>query len=371
MREKIGLFIPTLTGGGAQRVAINLASGLVERGCDVEIIVIREEGALVKSVHPKVGIASLSAERTALSIPSLSWKMYNDDFDAIISFMGYVNVCAMISQYLSFSNHVSILTEHTTVSAQSGAQGGRGQVVKYLSKILYPVADAVVGVSEGVKSDIRNSINLQSGQVYRVYNPVVTNELCRLASESAKHPWFGNSEPVILGVGRLIRDKNFELLIRAFQRLNKRREARLIILGEGPERSKLEQEVRRQGISDRVDMPGFKRNPYCYMSASDVVALSSSREGFGNVLVEAMACGTPVVSTDCPSGPSEILEGGQWGPLVPVGDAEKLSHAILSILENPPPSKMLKERSKDFTNEKAAREYLRIIHSKSNLKKER
>lgn len=365
MREKIGIFIPTLTGGGAQRVAINLASGLVERGCDVEIIVIREEGALVKSVHPKVDIVSLGAERTALSIPSLSWKMYNDDFDAIISFMGYVNVCAMISQFISFSDHVSILTEHTSVSAHSGAQGGRGYVVQYLSEILYPVADAVVGVSEGVKNDLRKEVNLQDSQVCKVYNPVVTNELHRLANVSVDHPWFGNSEPVILGVGRLIRDKNFELLIRAFQQLNERREARLIILGEGPERSNLEQEVRHQGISDRVDMPGFKRNPYCYMSASDVVVLSSSREGFGNVLVEAMACGTPVVSTDCPSGPSEILEGGKWGPLVPVGDVDKLSDAIQSTLEDPPSSMELKMRSKNFTDEKIAKKYLKIIRNKS------
>ena len=361
MTSRVGLFIPNLDLGGAQRVAVNLSTGLVKRGCETEIIVACKRGRLIESVDSEVNIVSLGVSRTVYSVPYLVWRMNRIDYDAIISFMGYVNICAIVSSKASLSNHVSILTEHTTVSAQSGAQGGRSYAVQHLSKILYPMSDAVVTVSEGVAEDLKEEIGLSDHQVCTIYNPVVTDELHQLSGIEVSHPWIECEEPLILGVGRLIRDKNFGLLLKAFKRLNEELSARLIILGEGRERSRLERLSKRLGVQERVAFPGFKTNPYRYMAASDLVALSSDREGFGNVLVEAMACGTPVVSTNCRSGPSEILEEGKWGSLVPVGNALELARAIQSTLNDPPSPRLLKKRAEDFTDRKAAEKYISLI----------
>ncbi|NLO89188.1 MAG: glycosyltransferase, partial [Clostridia bacterium] len=188
---------------------------------------------------------------------------------------------------------------------------------------------AVVAVSQGVADDLVKTTGLMRELIKVIYNPIVTPELLEKAKESIGHPWFKPGQPpVILSAGRLTAAKDFPTLIHAFARVRAERLARLMILGEGEERPNLESLVRELGLESDVSMPEFVENPYAYMARAAVFVLSSAWEGFGNVLVEAMAVGTPVVSTDCPSGPAEILEGGKWGKLVPVGDVEKLAKAL-------------------------------------------
>ena len=231
----------------------------------------------------------------------------------------------------------------------------------WLMKIFYPRADGVVAVSKGVADDLARVIKLPRQRITVIYNPVVTPELLQKAQEPIDRPWFRPGEPpVILGVGRLTRAKDFPTLIRAFALVRKEHPARLIILGDGEERHELEELSRKLGIAGDVDMPGFVDNPFSYMRRSAVFVLSSAWEGFGNVLVEAMACGCPVISTDCPSGPVEILENGKYGKIVAVGDAVELAAAMAATLDAPK-SPNVAQRAQNFGVEQAVERYLKVL----------
>ena len=196
-----------------------------------------------------------------------------------------------------------------------------------------------------------------------IYNPVVNKSLINKSIEEIHHPWLNNKDlPVILGIGRLTKQKNFEHLIKSFKEVLKVKKARLIILGEGEERSNLEKLIINNNLIDLVDLPGFVDNPYAFMKKADVFVLSSSWEGFGNVIVESMSVGTPVVCTDCKSGPNEILNNGEYGFLVKVNDIEDMSNKILKILiNNPFEKKSIINRSNDFEANKITTKYLETI----------
>jgi glycosyltransferase involved in cell wall biosynthesis len=234
-------------------------------------------------------------------------------------------------------------------------------LVKQLVKRLYPLADAVVACSKGVAEDLVQNMKVPRERVHVIYNPT-DPEIEAKAQEPVDHPWFKNSKiPVILCVARLAPEKDLPTLIRAFSIVRKERPAKLVILGEGSERAKLEALVKELGLDGDVWMPGFVDNPFKFMKRATVFALSSRFEGFGMVIAEALAVGTPVVSTDCPSGPAEILGEGKWGKLVPVGDHEKLAEAILETIENPPDREKLKERGRDFSLDRIGQQYLQLI----------
>jgi glycosyltransferase involved in cell wall biosynthesis len=234
-------------------------------------------------------------------------------------------------------------------------------LVKQLVKRFYPLADAVVACSKGVAEDLVQNMKVPRERVHVIYNPT-DPEIEAKAQEPFEHPWFKNSKiPVILCVARLAPEKDLPTLIRAFSVVRKERPAKLAILGEGSERAKLEALVKELGLEGDVWMPGFVDNPFKFMKRATVFALSSKFEGFGMVIAEALAVGTPVVSTDCPSGPAEILGGGKWGKLVPVGDHEKLAEAILETIENPPDREKLKERGRDFSLDRIGQQYLQLI----------
>ena len=219
-----------------------------------------------------------------------------------------------------------------------------------LKRYLLPSADAVIAVSSGVAEDLKRNIPGAADLVEVVPNPVVSDELEDRAAAPVDHPWLSDPQvPVILSAGRLVPHKDHPTLLMAFAEVVRSRPARLIILGEGPDREKLTALAREFGIADLADFPGFVHNPYSYMSRASVFALSSVTEGLPTALIEAMACGTPVVSTDCPSGPGEILEDGRWGRLVPVGDWQSLSKAILDTLDSPPAPDLLKSRAQAYS----------------------
>jgi glycosyltransferase involved in cell wall biosynthesis len=229
-------------------------------------------------------------------------------------------------------------------------------------RVLYKRTKAVVTVSKGVAEDLK-SLGLNSKNFKVIYNPMDIADIKKKAKEDPKHEWLENkSQPILLGVGRLTYQKDFAMLIKAFSKICKNTDARLIILGEGEERKNLQKLVNKLGLQDHVDMPGFVDNPYAYMSKAEVFVLSSRYEGFGNVLVEAMACGTPVVSTNCPVGPSEILDKGKYGKLVPVGDVEAMEKAIIETLHNLKLSAdELQKRASHFSVERATDRYLQLI----------
>jgi glycosyltransferase involved in cell wall biosynthesis len=251
----------------------------------------------------------------------------------------------------------------TTASTRRGTKWKR----RYLPALLrraYPMADAVVAVSDGVADHLARTTGLPRAAIRTIHNPVVGPDLPALAAEPVDHPWFRpGGPPVVLGVGRLVAQKDFPTLLRAFAAVRRRRPARLVILGEGTAaaRGALRSLAAELGCADDVDLLGFVANPFAYMARASAFALSSLHEGLPGVLIQAMACGCPVVSTDCPSGPAEILDGGRYGELVPVGDAEALGEVVLRALAAPPERDLLTARADLFSVDRAAARYEALL----------
>ena len=331
----VALFIPDLGGGGAERVVVNLANAFAAQGKHVDVVLARAQGSLLSSLGSSVEIRDFRVQHRAAVVPAL-WRylrMFRPQ--ALFSHMDMANVAAILAHRLARSRARLIITSHVVFSSQvAGAGRRRDRLVARLMPRLYPHADAIVAVSQGIADDLVRLTRLPPERFSVIQNPIVTPDLFARSKEAVDHPWFAVAEPpVLLAVGRLTRQKDYPTLLRAFRRVRERIDARLVILGEGEERASLERLAAELGIAVDVDFVGFKSNPYAYMSRAAVFVMSSAWEGFGNVLVEAMACGTPVVSTDCPSGPREILVDGKYGRLVPVSDDESLTDAILEELD--------------------------------------
>ena len=227
---------------------------------------------------------------------------------------------------------------------------------------LYPRIDAIIAVSEGVRQDTLAVSGVSPERVHVARNPVITPALLEAAAEPPPHPWLEQKEiPVLLGAGRLTRQKDFPTLIRAFAKLRQTRPCRLIILGDGRQRSELESLARELNVEQDLALPGFTANPYVYMRHADLFVLSSRWEGSPNVLTEAMALGTPVVSTDCPSGPNELLDQGRIAPLLPMGDWERLAEAMAKVLDHPMAPETLQKAVREYNAQTSAQRYLEIL----------
>lgn len=360
----IAFFLPTLVGGGAERVTVNLAEGMTERGYSVDLVVAAAEGAFLNQLPQAVRLVDLRASRVLRSVWPLASYLRRTRPRALISSMSHANVVAIWAARLARPHTPVIATVHNTMS-QSTPQQGRvaGGLWPHLLRTFYPWASAVVAVSEGAADDLAHTSGLPRERVRVVYNPVITPAMQAEARQSPDHAWFGTGQPpVILGVGRLTRQKDFPTLIRAFALVRKCRTARLMILGEGEDRPRLQALVEELGLTEDVALPGFRDKAAAYMSGSAVFVLSSAWEGLPTVLIEALAAGTRVVSTDCPSGPREILQNGRLGALVPVGDIPALARAISEALEQPASSPPL-DALTPFTRDAAVDNYIRLIES--------
>ena len=359
---RLALFLPSLRGGGAERMIINLAEGFAQRGFCADLVLAKAEGSYLKDVSKKVRVVDLNASRVIKSLPALVRYLRSEKPDAMLSSMGHANIVAVWARSLASVSTRVVVSEHSKLTRSvQNATSKRGRFMPWLMKFFYPRANGIVAVSKGVADDLARVIKLPRKRITVIYNPVVTPELLEKAREPIDHPWFRPGEPpVILGVGRLTRPKDFPTLLRAFALMRKERPARLVILGEGEERPDLEDMSRKLEITDDVDMPGFVDNPYKYMAHAAVFVLSSRWEGLPTVLIEAMASGASVTSTDCPSGPAEILENGKYGKLVAVGDAVGLAEATVAILNVPNPPDVAR-LVQNFGVEHAVEGYLKVL----------
>ena len=363
-RQAIAFFLPSVCGGGAERVIVNLAQAMTERGLAVDLVLAAAEGVVLDHLPPEVRVVDLAAPRVLLSVGPLSRYLRRERPRVLVSSMGHANVAAIWAGRLARRATPVLVTEHNTLS-QATQQKSRvpGYFWPPLIRIFYPWADSIVAVSRGVADDLARTSGLPRDRIEVVYNPVITPTMMAQAQEVPTHPWFAPDQPpVILGVGRLTRQKDFLTLLRAFAEVRRCRTARLMILGEGEDRSALEALAAELGVADDVSLPGFQENAMAYMARSAAFVLSSAWEGLPTVLIEALAAGTSVISTDCPSGPREILQEGRLGTLVPVGDAAALATAILRTLEQaaaPVPAAALTP----FTRDAAVDNYLRLIES--------
>jgi glycosyltransferase involved in cell wall biosynthesis len=278
--------------------------------------------------------------------------------------MGHANLAALWAGRLAGRITPIVVTEHNTLSQEVERQSRlSGMLWPHLLGTFYRWAARVVAVSRGAADDLARTSGFPRERIEVIYNPVIMPDTAPRAREPLDHPWFAPGQPpVVLGVGRFTRQKDFPTLVRAFGEVRRRRPARLLILGEGEDRSTLEALVAELGLAEDVALPGFQDNALAYMAGSAVFVLSSSWEGLPTVLIEALAAGTQVVSTDCPSGPREILQEGRLGALVPVGDAPALGAAILDALAQPPGG-VPPDALTPFTRDAAVDHYLRLLEN--------
>jgi len=380
---------------GIGRFMVNLAHALFDKGHRVDLVMGRKEGdylneipAGIRTVNlavksPLQALGSLTrvhGDAMALAkmilapkshwvlgaIPGLARYLIREQPQVMISAMDYPNIAAILARDASRVSTKLILTVHIDISAKvaNNQQSHRIRTFPKVARRFYPKSDAIVAVSKGVAKDWSKMLNLPPDRITTIYNPVITPELKDdLAMEYACDWLTPGSPPVILSVGKLHPQKDFFTLLRAFARVRKVINTRLIILGEGEQRVKLLKQAQDLGISDDFYLPGFVKNPFSYMAKASVFVLSSAWEGLSMVLIEALACGCPVVSTDCPSGPAEVLENGHFGPLVPVGDDAALAEAIFHCIKNPPNKNILIARGQEFSSEHAAEEYIALCQS--------
>jgi len=358
----IAFFLPSVRGGGAQRVIVNLIQGMVERGLPVDLVLTTAEGVFLDQIPPAVRIFDLRAGRLIRSIGPLARYLRRERPRVLVSSMTHANLIALSAARLAGRSTPVMVTEHDTMSRSTRHYGPLTRVVwPHILQLGYAGARWVVAVSRGAADDFARSSGVPRERIHVAYNPVITPTILAQARQRPDHPWLAPGEPpVVLGVGRLTRQKDFPTLIRAFAAARQRHPARLIILGEGEDRPLLEGLARELGVADEVALPGFRANAMAFMATAAVFVLSSEWEGLPTVLIEALAAGTRVVSTDCPSGPREILQDGRLGALVPVGDAPALAAAIGAALESPaarPPTDALQP----FTRDAAVDHYLRLI----------
>jgi len=334
-RPVIALFSPSLAGGGAERVLLNLAGGLIDEGIGVDVVLASATGVFLSQLPQEARVIDLNTSRIGFSVLPLARYLREIRPDALLAFQDHTGVAAIASAALSRSRTRVFAANHSTWTRMLETGGRKLRVLARVASFAYGYAAGVITVSNGAAAALVNCLGIERSRVHVIYNPVVNSDLFSKAEAPVEHPWFSAGQPpVVLGIGRLTRAKDFATLVASFARLRARCPARLMILGEGEERSALVALIRKLSVSEDVALPGFVDNPYSYLTRSSLFVLSSAWEGLPTVLIEALALGTPVVSTDCPSGPAEILSNGKYGVLVPVGDIEMMAGAMHKAITN-------------------------------------
>jgi glycosyltransferase involved in cell wall biosynthesis len=359
---RVALFLPSLGGGGAERVMVSLARGFAARGLEVDLVLVQAEGPYMADVPRTVRVVELGARKVMLSLPALVRYLRRERPAVLLSTLNVANVIAVWAGRLARTSTKTVVRQAAHLSRDLADQpNASSRLIAWSIRRSYPLATAVVAVSEGVKLDLAQSSGIRPDHIRVVPNPVVTAELFEKARAPIQHSWFAEgAPPVVLGIGRLTTQKDFVTLVRAFAVLRARRDARLMILGEGPERATLERLASDLGVADDLALPGFVDNPFAYLKRAALFVLSSTFEGLPGALIQALACDTPVVATDCDSGPREILQGGRFGALVPVANVSALGDAMYRTLEHPP-AKTPAEALNRFTDAGAVDAYLRAL----------
>jgi glycosyltransferase involved in cell wall biosynthesis len=375
-------FISSLAGGGAERVMVDLLRNIDRSKLEPTLVLLYPyEDSPYRQYFPQ-NISVIIVTRQSDSLPSKLLQIlnfmktvYKEKPKVILSMLTHNNIMAILSGLL-FRTRV-IACEHNTLSEVVKTKEGRrilGVPVVPMVKILYRLADKVIAVSEGIKSNLISDFGIMPEKVKTIYNPIDLSRINALIPDSREHPFFKDQKPIVIAMGRLTPQKGFDILLKSFSRVISEIDARLIVMGEGPQRAYLENMIRDLGIADKASLAGFQRNPYALLAHSDVFVLSSQYEGLPMAILEAMACGIPIISTDCRSGPKEILQSGQCGILVPVNNETALADAITRLLKDREQreefSKRGKERMKDFAINEIVRQYENVICEVASLHKE-
>lgn len=357
----ISILLPDLRGGGAERVSVDLARAFAEAGHEVEFVLMSATGDFLVETQRDFAVVDLAADRSRTVPLKLAGYLRARRPAALIANMWPLTSAAVVGRALSRQPCQLLLVEHNTLSNQY-ADWGKSHMVAMRASMTatYRWANHVAAVSEGAALDTAKLAGLIANRVRVLHNPIPARPIPdSRALAGAENLWACAQGGRILTVGSLKEQKNHPLLLRAFAMMA-RPDARLVLVGAG-EQAGLRALVGELGIADRVMFAGFHPDPTPFYRTADLFVLSSDYEGFGNVIVEAMACGTPVVSTDCPSGPAEILENGRYGRLVPVNDPAALATAMQAALAEAPDRVALQRRAAQFSPAIASRRYLNLL----------
>lgn len=356
-RKRIAIFLPNLGGGGAERVALASATDIAERGHQVDLVLIEARGDLLPLVPEGVRVVDLKAHRIVAALPRLARYLRAERPDALHAVMWPVTVIAIMAHRLVRSAAKLVVSDQVALSRQV-VGGFQRRLLEWTTRFLYPLADIRIACSKAAADDLAQLSRIPRDRFEVIYNPI--SPPARIASNANVEALWKGKGPRIITVGNLKGQKNHALLFRAFARLADPA-ARLMILGQGPLRPSLEQLAGELGIAERVLFVGFAVDPWPYFASADLFVLSSDYEGFPLVLAEAMRAGLKVVSTDCVSGPAELLDGGRYGRLVPCGDADALAQGIEQALNEPADAKRMRARAVEMAGPAMIARYAELL----------
>jgi glycosyltransferase involved in cell wall biosynthesis len=360
--KTVSIVLPDLNGGGAERIGLTLANELFSRGIKTEFVLMQAQGDLIDQIPTGSKLVNLDVSRLR-SVPlAMSTYLSRNQPDVVLANMWPLTSMCVIANQIAKRRTRMVVCEHNNLSMQYDVNGCfHHAMLRSSLATTFRAADAIICVSAGVADDLAKLAGIRRERISVVYNPITAVPFSGIEQEWAENAWRGFKGKRILSVGSFKLQKNQELLIRSFAHVAQTSDVRLMLLGDGELRRHFESLAQRLGIEDKILMPGFYKNPFPFYESADLFVLSSDYEGFGNVLVEAMACGTPVVSTNCMSGPAEILQGEAYGRLVPVRDETAMANAIQQSLGQSHDAEMLKRRANDFHPSKIIDNYLALL----------
>ena len=362
-RRRICIVLPSLLPwGGVERVQAALTSQYLAAGFDVDVLFCEEPADVTDALPQGARVIKFSAPRMRQFIVPFTRYLAATKPDVVHAAMWPLTVCASVAHRMVGASALLTLSDHNTLSLQYKGWGGIHRLMLRTSiRATYPWAAARVAVSSGVADDLSALSGINRDKFTVIHNPMSIPDTIEISLQAAEAAWDGWNGPRIITAGQFKRQKNHQLLLVAFKRLLANLDARLMLLGTGELEDEVKGVARALGVSGKVIFAGQVENPLAYYKTADMFVLSSDYEGFGNVIVEALACGTPVVSTDRRSGPADILERGRYGTLVPTGDADAMAGAMLQTLQAPPDPESLKRRAQEFSALNVSRQYLKLF----------
>lgn len=355
LKEKVCFVLPSMAGGGAERVANILLKHLDRNRFDLKLVLFKKSGCALGDIPADIEIVDLRKKGRLSFFPlilRLRDLIIKERPDVLLSSLEYANIVAVLANIAAGKRCRVIVSEHN-YHRQYLPHTRLKAIKSPLMSFAYRRADKIIAVSGGIKRILAEDFVIPGDKIKIIYNPFDISGITALSEEKVSHPFFSKKGDsiVLIFAGRLTRQKNPELLIRAFAETRKDLPAYLIVLGEGELESGLRLLARELGVGRFIDFVGFRKNPFSWIRSADIFVLPSSWEGFGNVIVEAMACGTPVISTDCPSGPNEIIKNGVNGLLVRPDDAPALKEAMLKLARDKRLRDNLREKALEDTRQ--------------------
>ncbi|KAA9404501.1 glycosyltransferase [Haloarcula sp. CBA1131] len=366
----LAFYIPNLTVGGAEQVTVNIVNGLAGRGYDVELVVSHPGGELRTAVADSVAVIELADVRIpgigiGAHLHKLAQYLGDTEPDILISEKTDANILCLGAKRVAESTTTVVPTEHIAFGMMPD-ESLKSRGVRKVAAQLYPAANDLIAVSDGVADSLGEKTAVDRGDISVLHNPVEITTVQDRAHEPVSHKWIEDTDTdVLLFVGRHHPQKDLKTWLRSFKRVNDTLpDTRAVIAGRGSETETVRELTVELGLTEVTSIPGYVDNPYRFMNQASLFLLSSQFEGLPTVLIEAMACGCPIVSTDCPSGPREILADGEYGRLTPVGDVDSIATAALEMLENPTPAAVLQDRAADFAPQTVLNDYEQFIETR-------